>query len=310
MEIEENSAKSIIDAVERLVQPHEIQLEEDEQGRPRVVALPRGLTLHSLKPFEDERRLAPERREGTSTHTTLESFCLAVERFSDGDSALFAHDDPKSPKLLAVFDYHESNRRDERGAVTEDGEPRFGRHRAVYPFPISPEWQAWTTTPEAMGQRHFAEFLEEHVVEVMDPERIGESTREVLEQLGITPASPSQLLTLSRGLALRVDAKVVQASNLSTGESQITYEEVHKDRDGGGPLKTPNGFVISIPVFRSGAPYAIVARLRYRVQGAQITWRILLHRAEHAFRDAFGEACDVAQERTGVPLFYGTPEGS
>ena len=308
MDIEENSAKSIIEAVKKLVQPHPIQLEDDEEGRPRVVALPRDLTLHSLKPFEDERRLAPERREGTSTHTTLESFCLAVERFSDDDSALFAHDDPRSPKLLAVFVYHEGNRRDESGTVTEDGEPRFGRHRAVYPFPISPEWQAWTTQPEAMSQRAFAEFLEEHVVEVMDPERIGESTREVAEQLGITPASPSQLLTLSRGLALRVDAKVVQASNLSSGEAQVTYEEVHKDRDG-GQLKIPSGFVISIPVFRSGTPYAIVARLRYRVQGAQVTWRILLHRAEHAFRDAFGEACDMAQERTGVPLFYGTPEG-
>lgn len=307
MDVEENNAKSIIDAVERLVQPHEIQLEEDEQGRPRVVALPRGLVLHSLKPFEDERRDAPERREGTSTHTTLDSFCLAVERFSDDGSALFAVDDPRSPRLLAVFDYHEGNIRDATGAVTEEGFPRFGRHRAVYPFPISPEWEAWTSTPEAMSQRHFAEFLEEHVVEVMDPERIGESTREVLEQLGIAPASPSQLLTLSRGLALRVDAKVVQASNLSTGEAQVTYEEVHKDRDG-GQLKVPSGFVISVPVFRSGTPYAIVARLRYRVQGTQVTWRILLHRADHAFRDAFGEACDIAEDRTGVPLFYGTPE--
>lgn len=306
-EVGESNAQAIIDAVERLVQPTEIQLEDDEQGRPRVIALPKGLELKSLKPFEDERRERPERRSGTAHHTTLASFCAAVTRFSDPHSAIFADDNPKAPRLTAVFDYHEANTRDENGKLLVEGDARFGQHRAVYAFPLSQEWLAWTRLPESLSQRDFAEFLEEHVANVMDPERVGEGTRELAEQLGITIASPSQLLTLSRGLAVRVESKVVQANNLSTGEMEIQYEETHKDRAGGGPLKVPSGFVLSIPVFRGGAPYAIVARLRYRVQGAAITWRIMLHRADDALRDAFGEACEEA-EKTGVPLFYGSPE--
>src|SRR5690606_2664273 len=93
-ELGESNATAIIAAVERLVQPTEIQLEDDEPGRPRVIALPQCLELKSLTPFEDERRERPERRSGTAHHTTLASFCAAVARFSDPHSAIFADDNP------------------------------------------------------------------------------------------------------------------------------------------------------------------------------------------------------------------------
>lgn len=307
-----SEAKAIVETVERLVQPTPIQIEQDEEGRPRVVkvlAIPRGLTLQSLKPFEDERRERPERREGTATHTTLESFCMAVERFSDAQSALFAHDDPKSPRLLAIFDYHEGNERADDGSVTDLGKPRFGKHRAVYPFPLSPEWLAWSgLAQQDLSQRALAEFLEDHIPEVLDPARVGDSTRELAEQIGVNLATPSQLLTLSRGLALRVDTKVAQAVNLSTGEAQFTYDEQHRDKESGQPLRVPNGFAISIPVFRGGHFYVLLVRLRYRVQAGNVSFKAQVHRAENAFRDAFEEACTIAQERTGIPLFHGSPE--
>lgn len=308
-----SDAQAIIQMVERLSQPTQIQLEEDEQGRPRVVALPRGLVIHSLKPFEDERRSAPERREGTATHTTLESFCAGVERFADEDSALFADDNPRAPRLLAVFDYHEGNRRNDDGIVVSFGAPRFGRHRAAYSFPVSPEWQAWTRIGEReLSQRELCEFLEEHVVDVIDPARLEEEsvdkTKALVGQLGITLASPSQVITLARGLEIKVDTKIIQTVNLSSGESEFTFEETHRDKSGAA-VRVHRGFAVHIPVFRGGDAYVLVVRLTYRKRNEGIAFKLTLQRADQAFRDAFEEAATVAQDRTGVPLFYGSPEG-
>lgn len=57
-----------------------------------------------------------------------------------------------------------------------------------------------------------------------------------------------------------------------------------------------------------GHAYALLVRLRYRVQAGTVTFAAALHRADQAFRDAFEEACTIAQERTGIPLFHGSPE--
>ena len=56
---------------------------------------------------------------------------------------------PKSPSLLAVYDYNHGG---------EKGDPRFGQHRASYSFPLSDEWQAWMRAGalEAMTQEAFA----------------------------------------------------------------------------------------------------------------------------------------------------------
>lgn len=307
----ENSAASIIATVERLVQPTPIQIEEDEQGRPRVVALPKGLALHSLKPFEDERRTAPERKTGTSKHTTLDSFCAIVDRFADPDSAIFADDsNERAPRILAVFDYHEANTLNDEGEMVDIGEPRFGLHRAVYPLPVSPEWQAWKAIDGvSLSQRDLCGFLEEHIVDVIDPSRLEgmEGTLSLVERLGVTLATPAQVLTTARGLSIKVDTKIVQAVNLSSGESEFTFEESHRDKDG-APIRIHRGFAIQVPVFNDGDTYVVVVRLTYKRANNGLVFELKLQRADRVFRDAFTQAAQAASDRTGVPLFYGTPE--
>ena len=293
-------AAAIVATVKRLAKPHNI----GEDGN--IVALPEGFSLHSLKPFEDERRGAPERREGTATHTTLDSFCAGVRHFADEDSAIFAEDTPSAPKLLAVFDYHRANQTIEGENI--EGAPRFGRHRAVYNFPLSPEWVAWVNVGQReLSQRALCEFLEQHVIDVVDPAAIGEKTKQFVAQLGITLADPSQVLTIARGLEVKVDTKIVQAVNLSTGETEFTFEESHRDKSG-APVRIHRGFAVQLPVFREGAPYVLVVRLTYRKKDGELLFRLAIQQADRAFRDAFTEACTDAQRETGVPLFFGTPE--
>lgn len=293
--VEYEGADALIKKIEELVAPQPVDIIAEN-----VVAIPKGIELRSLKAFRDELADRPERRAGVAKLTTLESFCEHVVRFADEHSAIFALDNPTQPKLEAVLDYHE------KGA---GGAPRFGKHRAVYQFPMSDEWIAWTRkTTEHMSQADFAVFLEDHLADVRDPNAAGTAATAFANALGIKLASPAHLLTLSRGLSLRVEANVTHHVALSSGEGQISYEEKHQERDGSGPLRVPGGFAICLPVFRRGAAYELAARLRYRVVSGKITWKIDLHGADRVFAHAFEEATATARLQTGLPLFYGTPE--
>ena len=261
-----------------------------------VLSIPNGRSIASIKSYLDEYRTAPERKRGTAKLTTLDSFIAHVKRFADGNSALFASDNPSAPRLVGVLNYHEASA----------GAPRFGDHRAEYAFPVSDEWKRWTGT-KPMGQKEFAEFIEDHIGDVLDPAKAGASTTSFVEQLEIVLATPSQLMNLSKGLSVYVDSRAINKLDLSTGESQLTYATEHRDATG-APLKVPRGFVVSIPVFTGGARYALPIRLRYRVSDGKVTWELKPHRVEQSFRHALTEACDAAQKGTELPLFYGTPE--
>lgn len=314
--IDKNSseAQAAIEVMRELHQPQFLALAGDlEVDEPALMAIPKGMSLVDLKPYQDARRERPERIQGTARLTTLDSFIEHVKRFADPESALFAIDDPKAPKLLAVFDYHESHDRpkgegEHPASVENRGDARFGAHRAEYAFPLSDEFVAWRSVADkALTQAQFAEFLEDRLVDVVAPEEAFTSIRDLAAQLGIELAGPSVLLTLSKGLAIRVDQKVANVINLSTGEAQLHFEETHATKDGGS-LKVPNGFAVAIPVFRGGVRYQIGIRLRYRVHNGAITWRLLPQRIEVVFADAVGEAAVEARMLTGLPLFFGTPE--
>lgn len=266
-------------------------------GDQKVLSVPTGRALHSTKPFEDLRRTAPERRKGVAVFTELESFVMWTRRFADADSVIFADVHNGAPKLTAVIDYHRQ---------TADGEPRYGQHRGVYTFPISDEWTRWTTLGD-LTQAAFAELLEERITDVLDPSNAGEGARGFAAELGFSLATQSTLLALAKGLSVHVDQKVTNAQNLSSGEMQLTFEETHRDTKG-DLLKVPGGFLIAVPIFRGSDLYQVPVRLRYRVRGGAISWRIALHRADESFEAAIRGACDRASSATELPLFFGTPE--
>ncbi len=265
--------------------------------KAELIYVPKGMEVQSIKKYLDEYRTAPERRKGTARLTTLQSFIAHVNRFSDEHSALFGDDNPQQPRLVAVLNYHEQ----------KAGAPRFGDHRAQYTFPISEEWTTWTTTG-VMSQAAFAEFIEDHIGDVIDPSKgLGAQTIAFVEQLEIALATPSQLMTLSKGLTVYAESKVVNKQDLSTGEGHLAFEVEHRDVHG-APLKVPRGFAVAIPVFTGGDRYTLPIRLRYRVSNAKVTWELKPHRVELAFRHAITEACAKAADETQLPLFYGAPE--
>lgn len=293
-------AEVVADLARKAVEPMLVQLTrpEDSSAAP-VLVLPEGHEAHGIKAFLDEYLERPERRTGTAVLEELASFIAHVKRFADEDSVVFAKRQP--PGLLAVLDYHEM------GAI---GAPRWGQHRAFYAFPLADEWKAWLAANgpgKAMTQAAFAEFIESRIVDVRDPEAMGENTRARLASIGATAAPPWRLLNLSRGLAIRAGVSVQNVVNLATGEAQIEYVTTHQDANGRA-LDVPSAFVIAIPVFQRGTPYEIAVRLRYRLREGVISWFYEMLGHEVVFEDAFRGACEEAEERTALPLYYGSPE--
>jgi hypothetical protein len=263
--------------------------------------LPTGKTPHSLKKFIDEWRTKPERRTGTATLFTEQSFIDHVNRFQGEDTVLFARRNPTEPTLTAVFDYNPS------GGNNEDA--AFCQHRAVYPFPVSEQWKQWREHDgKPMGAVEFAQFLEDRIPDVhaVDGDNLTAELRDLAALLGGTFASPSRLLDLSRSLEITASVGVKQAIRLESGESQFIYEETHSQ--GGQKVTVPSLFVLGIPVFDEGAGYRIACRLRYRRSGTGITWWYTMVDPKRYFDDAIKGSVEHVVEETALPAVYGTPE--
>lgn len=270
-----------------------------------ILVLPKGKEIKSIKPFLDEYRAQPERRKGTAALLDLESFIKHVNRFKDKDSALFANNSRTEPSITSVYDYHEAG----EYAVAA---PRFGQHRGVYKFPLSDEWNTWQKfagSKNAMSQKDFAAFLENQIADVVPAQDniLNQNIKDLVDLLGGDFASPSTLINLSRGMEVNEGMKVKQNVNLSTGETVLHYTSEHQDASG-APLKVPNFFLIAIPVFVNGDRWQIAVRLRYRIASGSIVWFYDLYRDDKVFETAFEEAVLKTAEKTGVPLFIGTPE--
>lgn len=272
----------------------EVYVAVDKDG---VHALPESLF--------DAYRTEPKHRRGTARLLDLASFIEHVNRFSDGDTVIFANNDRAKPSLTAVLDYH-------RAGATAD--PRFGKHRSTFAFPLSDEWLAWNAK-NAIGMTmiEFAQFLEDRIIDVLPTTMVnlaGDAKLFVDTLGGMSKvADPSKLMQLATEFQVLENSVVKSANNLATGETQIVFENEHMDA-AGQKLVVPSMFILGIPVFKGEPPYQIIARLRYRKSGQAIKFWYELWRTDLVFDHAFDEAVVKVKTETSCPVLIGTDEGS
>jgi uncharacterized protein YfdQ (DUF2303 family) len=252
----------------------------------------------------DQYRTSPKHRRGTATLLDLSSFIAHVNRFRSGDTVIFANNDRARPSMTAVLDYHAA------GATST---PAFGKHRSAHAFPLSDEWKAWTAkNGQAMKMVDFAQFLEDRIIDVLPTSMVDLNTEaklfvDTLGGMGKV-ADPSKLMQLATEFQVLENSVVKSAQNLATGETSIVFESEHLDA-AGQKLTVPSMFILGIPVFKGGAPYQVIARLRYRKQGPTITFWYELWRTDRVFDHAFEEATAKVASETSCPVLLGTDEG-
>lgn len=333
--LQTSDVKAALEFAQRHFEPRGHDVSPDADAK--VVSLPKGITLHSLKPFIDEWRDHPVRRAGTASFEDLDSFIAHVNDFQTPDSRIFATPPrvaingklEQAPEILSVLDYHDALNHEGRSGA--DAKPRFLKHRARYRFPLSRSWQLWLAHHgAALSQADFAAFIEDRIADVMapppglldrEPEEIGErqaggdfGPRSFDEELAYLArllggrfATPSDMIKLSRGLQVNATGKFKSQVNLSSGEREIEFSEEHVDATG-GRLRVPNLFLLGIAPFYLGPAYRIAVHLRYRIQGGVIAWSYELYRIEHAIEHAFNEALEAVRSKTGLPVWRGSPE--
>lgn len=308
---------------------------EPESGVPETVpvAVARGRSpsvsalAHVFEPY----RTRPARKTGTARALTLQSLIDLTNRHATEHSAIFADTDWKKPSITVVVDYHkldtvvgaaqaeasaEDNEKPEDASlasaladdIVEPGEPDFGKHRIHYAFPLSEPWKAWVEKDgEVMEQGDFAAFIEDHIAELSAPT---DAEKIWLERdFQTTVATPAQLIQLSRGLQVNVNAVVKNAVTLQTGEGQVTFVEEHVGADG-KPLKVPGIFLLSVAPFFMGEKISIPVRLRYRPSGSKVRWFFQIYRPDEHITARVRADLRKAAEATGLPTYEGTPEMS
>lgn len=297
-QLSETAVKAVADLADRAAyQVQTLSVPSSVKGVPTAIPIlisPRTGEAKSLAALIEPWRTRPERKIGTASVDTIESFIELLERHKTEHSAIFADTDWNKPSLTAVVDY------------SSGADADFGQHRIRYEFPRSEEWKVWVGKHgKALGQVEFAEFIEDHIQDLSAPDGLEEEHFERLFSCKV--GFPNDLVMLSRGLQINAEVRVKTALKLQSGESQLVFEEDHKNADG-QPISVPGVFVINIPIFHGGAATRIPVRLRYKLRDGAINWTFLLHRPDVYITEEVRRDLERAARETELPKFEGKPE--
>lgn len=293
--------------------PVTVDLKSGTDGKTaEVLLVPEGYRAEPTKAHLDAWRTRPALREGTTTLLDLESFIAWTARHKDNGSVVYAVDDMASPSLTAIIDH------DEAGEEAPEIKARFGRHRGSYTFPLSREWKEWTAAcKDGMTGTQFAAFFERRIGDVMPPpysmdgegqEFLGTQDPEIRKLAMILNkkfATVAEIVRLTRGISINVDARATQKIDRDTGEHTIEFAE--ENGEGADKVKPPNAFLIAIPVLANGGNILMAVHLRYRPGGGKITWFLELHQPERVFEEVFRGALDAVETGTTLRPLRGKP---
>jgi uncharacterized protein YfdQ (DUF2303 family) len=216
-----------------------------------------------------------ERKVGTTTVRDAQSFLAYWDKHHDTDSEVYA--DNERLTVTAVLDAHQADT------------ARFGGHRLHLALRETTAWKQWLRMDgELMDQEAFAEFLEDHLPELLEP-----AAADMLE------------IAQSFQAAQKVDFQ--SATRLSSGQRQFQYVETTTAKAGQkGQLTVPETFVIGLIPFEGSDGYRLTARLRHRIGQNGLRLGYKLERPDEIRATAFADVVKAIGEQIDTPVMNGT----
>jgi hypothetical protein len=215
----------------------------------------------------------PENPAGTMTLLTPESFAMVVKDHRDARTKVFA--DSEKSSIVAVFDYLQT------GGRSESRERGWGQLRAEIGFAESRKLKEWKRTLEWMSQADFANFIEDHLEDMLEP-------------------SGHDLLLIATDLEASSTGSFKGKVNLDNGSVRLAYQdEVETTVD------VPKNLILGIPLFEHGDRYRLGARLRFNVGGGSVKFRLLFTNLADAKEQEFERIVQEIEEKTGEPIYRG-----
>ncbi len=267
-----DNLQAVINVAQQATQPHALEL-----GKFHIVSTPAG--VHQVDLTGDQHRAAPSRKVGTYTLRDVSSFLGYHGKHADADSEIYA--DVERLTITSVLDAHTAT-----GA-------RWAKHRAVLALRSTTTWTEWVTASgRLMDQETFANFLEDHLAELLDPDA-------------------ATMLEVAQSIQATTKADFTSSTRLTSGQRQLSFVETVNAKAGAkGTLEIPETFVIGLRPFEGADGYKLTARFRYRISGNVLQLGFKLERPDEVRALAFADVLAAVTAGVQNPVMNGTPAGS
>lgn len=167
--------------------------------------------------------------------------------------------------------------------------PGWRDYVAQVPLLIHSEWRAWMHADELkMTQVEWAEFLEEHIPSVAQPDA-------------------AMLFSATKNLRAHSSAEFASQITLSNGQVRLTYsEEMEAGGGAHGDIRLPEELVLALSCYQDFlAPQPVRALFRWRIEKGRATFWFKLNRDDVRLAQLAGIAQVGAfvQDETGLPMY-------
>lgn len=241
------------------------------------VAHPAGEGAVEIEAIDTEQyQPAPRRARGHVTIRDVDGFTAYVNRHKGEGTVIFAD---SNGGMRAVFNHHAPN----EVAGWRD-------HLALLNRPHTLAWLAWMRArQQPLGQAEFANFLEERLGEIVDPDAAG-------------------LLEAAEEFRAHKTLRFRSQTKLSNGQRQLEYvETVEGDSDVSGKLTLPERLLVRLQPFRDCEPFDVPVRLRWSLNDAAVKFTLLFDDAlKDALEAIYDQAIDLVATQTGALVLRGT----
>lgn len=230
-------------------------------GETTVVDLEAAAAKRALDHERDGIGEGPMRKRGTTSLHTGESFAAYVNRHVGNTVEVYA--DSFKYDVTAVLNAGQ--------ATADGGSVGWGDFRALYAAKRTTAWAAWLGLHQKglVGQRDFAEFIEDHLGEIADP-------------------ASADMLELAQTFEASLGGEFESSQRLSSGERRFVYRETIEARAGTtGELVIPNELVIVVSPFEGAEEVGVQCRFRYRIDNGSLKLGIRINNPDVVEREAF-----------------------
>lgn len=219
----------------------------------------------------------PARKQGTTTVRDTASFAAYFSKHADADTEVFADADRLT--ITAVLDAHTADT------------ARWSDHRLRLELRKSEAWQQWLENDgRLLGQEQFAEFLQDHLPELLEP-------------------SAADMLEIAQSIQGATRVEWQNSTRLSSGQRQFQFVETVSAKAGQkGQLTVPETFTIGLVPFEGSEGYKLTARFRYRLsKDGGLTLGYKLERPGDTLRTAFADVVTAIGAEIEQPVMNGSP---
>ncbi|MGW5175856.1 DUF2303 family protein [Streptomyces sp. NPDC004082] len=262
-------AQTIADVALRTAPPAEL-----EPGK--YYAFHTAAGIHKVDLTGPEHTGTPPRKTGTTVVRDAASWSAYFTKHSSEASEVYA--DSERLTVTAVLDAHSAEA------------PSWGDHRLRLELRTTDAWKQWMKNDgQLLDQESFAEFLEDHLPELLEP-------------------SSADMLEIAQSLQANSKVDFQSGVRLASGQRQFQYVETTTTKAGQkGQLTVPETFVIGLVPFEGSEGYKLTARLRYRITDRGLRMGYKLQQPTEVLRTAFADVVGVIDADIEQPVLNGQP---